>query len=260
MGKMLIVDDEETIRWALAELFMQEGWEVHSAADGAEATEMVAANVYDYMITDLKMPGRPGTDVIREARRHNARMGVTILTGYASVETAVQAVRLGAWDYVTKPCSAATLKERIDEFAEQAGASGRRIRLAGPPAQADLDAFVAGGGTTLLSADLSSQPGGLGLVLDRLRQAFHDLGFGPNRARELTQSCVEAAAPLSAGPGVTTARVALLGGRVLVGVGHRAEPPGELSEALDRLRDEFGVQAGVVSHDGGCTVVLCEAI
>jgi ActR/RegA family two-component response regulator len=257
---MLIVDDEETIRWALAELFMQEGWEVHTAADGAEAAEMAVANVYDYMITDLKMPGRPGTDVIREARSQNTRMGVTVLTGYATVETAVEAVRLGAWDYVTKPCSAAALKRRIDEFLEQAGASARRAPAVGPLGQDDLRAFAAGEGTPVLSADPSTDAEGLAAMLGHLRKAFRDLGFDPVRAQELTQACVEAIAALSDGPGLGEARVALLGGRVLVGIHHSGGPPAGLAEALEKLRRQFGVQAAFVSQGGGCTVVLSEAI
>lgn len=260
MRKMLIVDDEETIRWALAELFMQDGWEVHGAADGVEAAEMVAANVYDYMITDLKMPGRTGTDVIREARRHNARMGITVLTGYASVETAAQAVRMRACDYVTKPCSISALKTRIDEFLQEADRLGRRNRPAGPPAQSDLDAFVAGGGTAVPLASASPNGCDAAAILDGLRALFLDLGFGPGRARDLTQSCVEAVAALSGGPGTRGGRAALLGGRVLVGVDCPGEPPAGLPVTLERLRARHDVHVELVHHAGGCTVVLSEAI
>jgi len=257
MRKMLIVDDEETIRWALGELFMQEGWEVHGAADGTEAARMVAHTAYDYMITDMKMPGRPGIEVVREARRHNPRMGVTILTGYASVETAVEAVRLGAWDYVTKPCSAAALKARIDEFIEQVGGCGRRTPAAAPLADEELHAFLSGEGTQVLCADALPDRDGPGPLLDALRRMFRDLGFGPTRTRELTQSCVEAVAALSGGRGVGAARAALMEGRVLVGVSGPGEPPAELPETL---RSEFDVQARLVRRDGECTVVLSEAM
>ena len=97
-------------------------------------------------------------------------------------------------------------------------------------------------------------------MLDALRRMLRDLGFGAVRSRELTQSCVEAIAALSGGPGVDTACAGLLGGRVLVGIGHRADPPDDLPATLDRLRNKFRVDAGLLQHDDGCTVVLSEAI
>ena len=172
----------------------------------------------------------------------------------------MDAVRLGAWDYVTKPCSAAALKARIDEFVHQADQGGRRNGRVGPPAQEDLHAFVAGEGTTVLCADSSGDRGDHAPMLEGLRRMFGDLGFSPTRTRELTQSCVEAVAALSGGPGIGAARAALVGGRVLVGIGHPAEPPEELPEVFRRLRSEFGVQAGLVRHDGACTLVLSEAL
>ena len=128
MRRMLIVDDEETIRWALAELFMQDGWAVQCAADGEEAVRRVEEDPFEFMITDLKMPGLPGVEVVRRARRANPAMGVMVLTGYASLETAVEAVRLGAWDYVTKPCDVRYLRSRVEQFTRERG--GEQLRLA----------------------------------------------------------------------------------------------------------------------------------
>ena len=81
--RMLIVDDEETIRWALRELFMQDGWAVDGAADGNEAVSKVEQTPYDFLITDLKMPGTDGVEVIRKARMANPATGVMILIQYS---------------------------------------------------------------------------------------------------------------------------------------------------------------------------------
>jgi len=149
--RMLIVDDEETIRWALSELFMQDGWVVRSAADGSEAAHRVQEDPFEFMITDLKMPGLPGVEVVRRARCANPAMGVMVLTGYASLETAVEAVRLGAWDYVTKPCDARYLRSRVEQFTRERG--GEQLRLASRAALSaqDVEGFRNGGGTELLS-------------------------------------------------------------------------------------------------------------
>ena len=126
MRRMLIVDDEDTIRWALRELFAQDGWDVHAAADGEEALRKILECTYDFMITDLKMPGRHGVEVIGEARRLNPRMGVAVLTGYASVETAIDALRMRAWDYLTKPFDMRYLKQSIEGyFREMAARDGQ---------------------------------------------------------------------------------------------------------------------------------------
>ena len=258
MRRMLIVDDEETIRWALSELFMQDGWLVHCAGDGEEAARMVAEEAYDYMITDLKMPGRSGVQVIREARARKPEMGVTVLTGYATVEMAVEAVRLGVWDFVTKPCSAKGLKARVDEFLGRR--DGRRVRPSGPPSGEELDAFAAGEGTPLLPQLRAGRAGRTEELLRRLRQAFADVGFDASRATELTQFCVETLAAFSEEEGTAEVRAVLRNGRLLVGIGAPGGPAEAVRARVGALRSKLRVEAGLLERNGACTVMLSEAI
>lgn len=260
MRRMLIVDDEETIRWALRELFMRDGWEVHCAEDGDEAARSIAQTAYDYMITDLKMPGRSGVEIVCEARRRSPRIGVTVLTGYASLETAIEALRLGAWDYVIKPCEAPSLKRRIEEFFARADAPAAPPASRGPLDAQDLAGSLAGAGTEVMPAapldgDLEADG-----AFERLRGVFVDLGFGSQRAAELLQSCVEAAALLSRGNGGGWGRAVVFKGHLVISVSSRCDPGQVPPEALRKVNERFKVHARMVEGDNVCSIVLSEAI
>jgi len=102
-ARILIVDDELSVRVSLEEWFREDGFAVETAEDGAGALRAMDRGPYDIVLLDLKMPGMDGIEV--QTRIHDIDPGVTviILTAYASVETAVRALKLGAFDYVTKP-------------------------------------------------------------------------------------------------------------------------------------------------------------
>ena len=102
-GRVLIVDDEWTIRDVLANILQGEGFEVEQAEDGEKAMEMLDASTYDLVITDLKMPNASGIDVLRHIAKQNVHTLGIVATGYGSIESAVEALRLGAFDYITKP-------------------------------------------------------------------------------------------------------------------------------------------------------------
>ncbi len=102
-GRILLADDESMIRESLAEVLGQEGYEVDTAADGTAALAAVDGNDYDVVITDLRMPGADGLAVLRRVRERAPRTLVLLVTAYASIETAVEALRQGAHDYILKP-------------------------------------------------------------------------------------------------------------------------------------------------------------
>jgi DNA-binding NtrC family response regulator len=102
-GRILLADDEATIRESLAEVLRQEGYEVDTAADGTAALRAVDDREYDVVITDLRMPGADGLAVLRHVRERAPRTLVLLVTAYASIETAVEALRQGAHDYILKP-------------------------------------------------------------------------------------------------------------------------------------------------------------
>jgi len=133
--KMLIVDDEPNMRKVLADVFSDEGMIVDVAANGLTAVSLVEKNSYDAAIVDLRLPDITGIDVIREIRRRNLSTVILMITAFSTVETAIQAMKLGAYDYVTKPFKTDDLKARIHEAI-----SGSQSRLVGA-AEADGAGF-----------------------------------------------------------------------------------------------------------------------
>lgn len=102
-GTLLVADDEAAIRESLSEVLRDEGYEVIEAADGAEAIAALQARELDLVIADLRMPGADGIEVLRRAREIAPQTLVILVTAYASLETAVEALRQGAHDYIIKP-------------------------------------------------------------------------------------------------------------------------------------------------------------
>jgi DNA-binding NtrC family response regulator len=102
-GKLLIVDDELSVRDSLAKWFAEEGYEVGTAESASEALTRVAETTYDVALVDIKMRGTDGIELQRRLHEIYPDMLVIIMTGYASVETAIAALKNGAYDYVNKP-------------------------------------------------------------------------------------------------------------------------------------------------------------
>jgi DNA-binding NtrC family response regulator len=103
VSRILIVDDERNMRRILASNLAQDGHSVTEAAGVAEATACLSANRYDAVITDQKMPDGQGLDVLSRAREMDPSLAVVFLTAFATVELAVESMRQGAFDFITKP-------------------------------------------------------------------------------------------------------------------------------------------------------------
>jgi two-component system response regulator HydG len=102
-GRMLIVDDEPIVRDSLGKWFAEEGYEVAAAESASEALRRMADGRWDLALVDIKMPGVDGIELLNRLRDVDPNLIIIIMTGYASVETAVAALKNGAYDYVTKP-------------------------------------------------------------------------------------------------------------------------------------------------------------
>lgn len=102
-GKVLVVDDEENARLALSKILEQEGYEVSSAGNGLEALEFLQHEEVDVIITDLRMPEMGGLTFLRELSRHYPRSQVIMITAYGGVESYLEAIHLGAYEYIHKP-------------------------------------------------------------------------------------------------------------------------------------------------------------
>lgn len=100
---ILVVDDEEDLRQIIVELLTLEGFDVDSAGTAEEASEKLARTAYDVLVTDLMLPGKSGVDLMEETLVRSPETIVIMMTGYATIETAVDAMKKGAYDYLSKP-------------------------------------------------------------------------------------------------------------------------------------------------------------
>ena len=101
--KVLVVDDELIVRDSIKEWLEDEGFQVDMAESGAEALEKLSQSSYSLMLLDVKMPGMDGVEVLKNAKEMHPDLDVVMMTAYATVETAVEAMKIGAMDYLMKP-------------------------------------------------------------------------------------------------------------------------------------------------------------
>jgi DNA-binding response OmpR family regulator len=114
-SRILIVDDEESILFSLRRALERDGHEVWTSGDGHQALRLVQHHVFDLILTDLKMEGVGGVEVLRQARAMSPDTAIIMLTGYATLESAIEALRLGAIDYLTKPCSTTDVRASVEK-------------------------------------------------------------------------------------------------------------------------------------------------
>lgn len=117
--RILVVDDEEIVCESVKRILEEEGYEVESALSGREAFEKMSETPFDIVITDLKMPGIDGMEVLRTIRRDYPNTIVIMITGFSTVETAVEAMKLGAFDYIPKPFTPDEVSVVIKKAIEQ---------------------------------------------------------------------------------------------------------------------------------------------
>ncbi|MCI5122762.1 MAG: sigma-54-dependent Fis family transcriptional regulator, partial [Candidatus Electrothrix sp. AUS4] len=126
MPRILIVDDELSMRDFLKILFENEGYEVTVAVDAASALDFVDKDPFDIVITDIRMPGMSGLDLLAELKQRFPDLPVVMITAYASPDDAVQAMRKGAFDYITKPFHVDELKSVVRTAVQRKGATERK--------------------------------------------------------------------------------------------------------------------------------------
>lgn len=103
--KIMLVEDEKITRKTLTDILKKENYDVNSFGDGTEALNELKQNNFDVVITDLRLPGTHGLDILKAAKEINSKTVVIIITAYATVETAIESLKLGAYDYLLKPFS-----------------------------------------------------------------------------------------------------------------------------------------------------------
>jgi len=101
--RILIVEDEALIRWALRQKFEEQGFQVDEVETGTEAAQALGENLYDLIMLDYKLPDMTGLDVLGRVRERDKDVVVIMMTAFSTIESAVEAMKLGAYDYITKP-------------------------------------------------------------------------------------------------------------------------------------------------------------
>ncbi|MFZ5650002.1 MAG: sigma-54-dependent transcriptional regulator [Bacillota bacterium] len=116
--KVLIIDDEYGMRWALEKALREEGYEVSSAANGAEGLEALASQDISLVLLDYKMPGMSGLKVLELIKETKPDLRVIFMTGHSSISTALDSLRMGATAYITKPFHLTDLKATINKVLD----------------------------------------------------------------------------------------------------------------------------------------------
>lgn len=119
MAHVLVVDDQETNRVTLERILRRESWDVTQAADGQIALDKVRESAPDVMVTDLKMPGLNGLELLKAVRAIAPEVEVILMTAFGTVETAVDAMKEGAYDYVTKPLKRSEIVSSVRKALEK---------------------------------------------------------------------------------------------------------------------------------------------
>jgi len=128
-GRILIVDDELVVRDSLGKWFTSEGYTARPAGSGREALEVLGQASFDLALLDIKMPGMDGIELQARLKEADPDLSVIIMTGYGSVDTAVQALKRGAYDYITKPVDPDELSHLVANALEHKRARTEVARL-----------------------------------------------------------------------------------------------------------------------------------
>jgi DNA-binding response OmpR family regulator len=128
-AQVLVVDDEGAIRYSVSKTLQRVGHNVSEAENGEQALEMMRKQHYDVILTDIRMPGLTGVELLKRIKDTSPDAIVILMTGYASLGTAVEALRLGAHDYLIKPSSSQDIRQSVAKGIERARNLKRRRAL-----------------------------------------------------------------------------------------------------------------------------------
>jgi len=114
-GRILIVEDEGTLRESLKRVLSREGYVVDAVDSSESAIAVIAQKAFDLVVTDIILPGISGMELLKKCRQKNSTLIVIIITAYATIESAVEAIRAGAFEYLVKPIIHEELKAVIEK-------------------------------------------------------------------------------------------------------------------------------------------------
>jgi two-component system KDP operon response regulator KdpE len=241
-ARILIVDDEEAIRFFMADSLVDRGWQVDDTDSGESALVILADTAYDVILLDLRMPGIGGLAVMHEVKQQWPDTQIIIMTGYASIDSAIEAVRHGAFDYLRKPCSTREVIDSVEGALMAKRISDEQRRLAGlANISADGVPSVANSRRQICTGDL-----------------LIDLKARTVSRREqpvaLTPTEYELLAMMAQPPG----QVVLLGRLIEEGLGYDAsdaQAQETLRVHVSRLRNKIGARYILTVRGGGYMLV-----
>jgi signal transduction histidine kinase len=130
MMNILVVDDDEMVRYVLTEKLSETGFSAVAACDGQSAVKLFSDTVFDAVLLDLKMPGMDGIETLKELRKHDPDIPVIMVTAFGDIATAVEAIKLGAYDFVEKPPQISRIMVTLRRAIEKATLE-RKVRVLG---------------------------------------------------------------------------------------------------------------------------------
>jgi DNA-binding NtrC family response regulator len=196
VASILIVDDQENFRFSLSVTLRREGHQVSEAPNGQAAVKTLAAKPVDLVITDLRMPGMDGMSLLQEAKKINPGLEVVVMTAFGSVDSAVEAMRHGAADYITKPFQPEELVLVVKRTLDRIGLA-RRVR--------DLENML---GDTLRRDEIVGQSMAMQEILNLVGSISHSEGTvlisgESGTGKELVARAIHMNSPRKARPFVT---------------------------------------------------------
>jgi len=126
--RVLLVDDEERFRTTLGKLLTVHGLSVSTVGSGTDALEELKKGGYDVILLDVKMPGMDGMTTLAEIKKIDRNLEVIMLTGHASVDVAVEIMRLGGYEYLLKPCPVEEILEKVEAAFERKTTRESRLK------------------------------------------------------------------------------------------------------------------------------------
>lgn len=142
MSMILVVDDDAQLRQSFAKLLDAEGYDVVAAATGEEGIEVVKEKMPDLVIMDIRMPGMGGLEAFRKMKLIEPKMTAIIMTAFGTTETAIEATRLGAFDYILKPFEIPEILKLIEQALEAGRLMRSRVEMGEAPEAATQDVLI----------------------------------------------------------------------------------------------------------------------
>ena len=142
MTKILIVDDEDQLRTSFSKLLREEGYTVVSAASGEAGIEVVAADPLDLVILDIRLPGMNGIDTFKAMRKIDAKLPVIIVTAFGTTDTAIEAIKAGAFDYLLKPFDIPEMLAMIEQAVDAGYCMRSPVEVDAAPKTFSTDAII----------------------------------------------------------------------------------------------------------------------